>query len=115
MIDDEAADRSQAAGPEVGAVTVAGEDQQVGPYRGGHNFPFDAAGALHAGARALQTLRRSGQQLLGGGGGQVFKAGTRVALGAGAAEQSCVGAVCRPRRFGARDMQQYDLGTLGSP
>jgi hypothetical protein len=52
MIDDEAAGRAEAARPEVGAVAVAGKDEQAGAFGGGHDFPFDAADALVAGARA---------------------------------------------------------------
>jgi len=38
--------------PEPGAVAVAGEDEQAGAFGGGHDFPFGAADALAAGARA---------------------------------------------------------------
>src|SRR5690348_15321766 len=61
VVDDEAAGGAEAAGPEVGAVTVASEDEQVGAFGGGHDFPFDAAGALATGARAPQTHRRVGE------------------------------------------------------
>ena len=83
-------------GPEVGAVAVAGEDEQVGAFGGGHDFPFDAAGALDAGAGASQALGCGGEELLGGGGGQVLQPGAGVALG------TCRGRAARRRRRGRR-------------
>jgi hypothetical protein len=86
MIDDEAAGRAEAAGSEAGTVAVTGEDEQVGAFGGGHHFPFDAADALAAGARASQPLGGGVEELPGGGGGEVLKPGAGVAPGAGAAE-----------------------------
>jgi hypothetical protein len=86
MIDDEAAGRAEAAGSEAGAVAVAGEDEQVGAFGGGHDFPFDAADALAAGARASQALGGGVEELAGGGGGEVLQPGAWVASGACAAE-----------------------------
>jgi len=93
VVDDEAAGGPETARPEAGTVTVAGKDKQVGAFRGGHDFSFDAAGALRMGARAPQALGCGGEELSGGGGGQVFQPGAGVALGTCAAEQSGVGAV----------------------
>ena len=64
MVDDEAAGRAEAAGAEVGVVAVAGEDEQVGAFGGGHDFPFDAAGALDAVMALLRRLQSEGKTLL---------------------------------------------------
>lgn len=61
MVDDETAGRSEAAGSEVGAVAVAGKDEQAGAFCGGDDFPLDAAGVLAAGAWAPQTRSRGGE------------------------------------------------------
>lgn len=81
MVDDEAAGGTEAAGFEVGAVAVAGEDEKVGAFCGGHDFSFDAARAFLPGARASQLLGRTGQELFGKGGGQVFHGGAGARSG----------------------------------
>lgn len=100
-VDNEAAGGAEAARSEVGAVAVAGEDEQGRAFRGGHDFSFGAAGALCPGARAPKAVG-CGEELAGGGGGQVFQPGAGVALGAGAAEQPDVGARGRCRRPAGR-------------
>ena len=99
----------------MGAVAIAGEDDQVGALGGGHDFPFGAAGALHPGTRAPQAFGCDGEELAGGGGGEVFQAGAGVALRVAAAEQPGVGAAGGARDVGAGDVQQHDAFALGYP
>ena len=113
MIDDEAAGRAEAVGSEVGAVAVAGEDEQAGALGGGHDFPFGAADALAAGARAPQSLGCGVEELPGGDGGEVLQPGAGVALGACAAEQPGVGAAGGAGNLGPGDVQQRDFGVVG--
>ncbi|WP_435864921.1 hypothetical protein [Streptomyces umbrinus] len=46
MVDDEAAGRAEAFGARAATVAVTGDDEQLRALRGGHNFPFDAAGVV---------------------------------------------------------------------
>src|SRR4051794_32679055 len=113
MVDDEAAGGTETARPQVGAVAVAGEDEQVGTLGGGHDLPLDAAGSLNTATGAPQALSGFAEESLGGDGGQALDRGAGVAFGMPTAEQSGKGAVRGAGGFGPGDMQQHDVGGLG--
>lgn len=93
VVDDEPAGRAEASGSKVGAVAVAGYDEQIGAFGGGDDLPFEASRPFHPGARASQAFGGGVEELGGEGSAEVFQAGAGVALGVAAAEQAGVGAV----------------------
>ncbi|WP_190814433.1 hypothetical protein [Saccharopolyspora pogona] len=97
----------------MGAVAIAGEDEQVGALGGGDELPFDTSDAVHAVAGTPQSVRSGPEERLSGGGGLVFEPCAGIALGMGAAEEAGVGAVCRARDVSGADVKQDDPGAFG--
>src|SRR5262245_6274436 len=87
VVDDEPAGRAKALGPEPGTVAVPGQDEQAGPGGRGHDLALDAPPALDTGAGAGQPAGRRGQQVRGGGGGELGQPPPRVAFRVTAAQQ----------------------------
>ena len=81
VVDDEAGGGTQAPGSQVGAVAVAGEDEEIGAVGGGGDFPLDPPGSFQPGAGQAQALGGGPEELLSGDGGQLLQAGAGVALG----------------------------------
>ena len=113
VVDDEAGGGTQAPGPQVGAVAVAGEDEEICSLGGGNDFPLGPPGSFQPGAGPPEALGGGLLELLGGLGGQGLDAGAGVALGMAAAEQAGVGAVRGSRGVVAGDVQQDDVGVFG--
>jgi hypothetical protein len=59
VVDDEAAGGTEAVRAEVGAVAVAGQDEQVRALRRGDDLAFDAAGVLGVGTGAAGVKHAS--------------------------------------------------------
>lgn len=97
----------------MGAVAVAGEDQQAGVFGGGDHLPFNVPGALEPGTRTAQPLGRGPEQVLGGLGSDVLDPAAGVSLRVAAAEQARVGAVRRRGDVLGCDVQQYQVGAGG--
>jgi hypothetical protein len=113
VVDDEAGGGTQALGSRVGAVAVAGEDEQVGAFGGGNDLALDPPGSFQLGAGPAQAVG-GGLQELAGGGGQLLQAGAGVTLGVAAAEQAGVGAAGGTRDVAAGDVEQDDGGAFGA-
>ena len=58
MVDDEPAMRAEAARPEVSAVAVAGQDEQLGAFGGCDDLAFDPPDSLLTLAGASEPCRR---------------------------------------------------------
>ena len=69
VVDDEAGGGAQAPGPQVGAVAVAGKDEQVGAFGGGDDFPLGPPGSFQLGTWPPEALGGGPEELLSGGGG----------------------------------------------
>jgi hypothetical protein len=113
VVDDEPAGPAEASRSEVGAVSVAAEDEQVGIFRGGDDLTLDPSGALQLGAGAPQAVGGNPEELPGRSGGKVLQAGAGVALRLAAAEETGEGAVGDARDVMVGDMEQDDVAALG--
>lgn len=113
VVDDESAGRAQALGSKVGAVAVAGHDEQIGACGGSDDFPVDASRPFHPAAPASQAFSGGVEELGGEGSAEVFQAGAGITVGVAAAEQTGVGAVRDAGCVGAAYVQQDKVGVGG--
>lgn len=113
MVHDEPAVGTETPGSEVGAVAVAGQDEQVGAFGGSDNLPLDPPGSLQPGAGTSQLLGGGLEKLLSGFASQVLQADAGVAFAVAAAKQPGVCAVRGTGDVMAGDVEQHDVRALG--